>query len=175
MDRLWAPWRMAYILGTEGAQTEHGAQSCIFCSFPAQGPSRHEEHQILFSTQHCFAIMNRFPYNSGHIMVVPRLHTADLMELPEREYQATCELLRRSIQIVSKELSAHGANVGMNLGRVAGAGIDQHAHFHIVPRWNGDTNFMPVLGDTKVLSEHLLATYHKLRPAFAALLRPDAV
>jgi len=117
--------------------------------------------------------MNRFPYNSGHVMVVPRRHTADLMALPADEYQATCELLRQSVARVSRELSAHGVNLGMNLGRVAGAGIDQHAHFHIVPRWNGDTNFMPVVGDVKVLSEHMLATYERLRPAFADLQRDD--
>lgn len=91
------------------------------------------------------------------------------MALSPEDYQATCELLRRSVAIVTRELKAHGCNVGMNLGRVAGAGIDQHLHFHIVPRWNGDTNFMPVIGDVKVLSEHLDATYRKLRPAFAEL------
>jgi ATP adenylyltransferase len=166
MDRLWAPWRMAYILS---AQSEEGSQECIFCRFPKAGPAHFEEHQILHCDERAFVIMNRFPYNSGHVMVIPRTHTADLMALPDEEYRATCELLRRSIAIVTRTLSAHGSNVGMNLGRVAGAGIDQHCHFHIVPRWNGDTNFMPVVGDTKVLSEHLLATYHKLRPAFAEL------
>src|SRR5262249_43546430 len=150
-----------------------GSQECIFCKFPADGPAQFEEHQILCCTPHAFVIMNRFPYNSGHVMVVPRQHTADLMALPEPAYQATCELLRKTLAIVTRELSAHGANLGMNLGRVAGAGIDQHAHFHIVPRWNGDTNFMPVTGDTKVLSEHMLATYEKLRPAFTLLNQLD--
>lgn len=157
---------MAYILS---AQADASLQACIFCQFPAEGPARYEENQILCCTPHAFVIMNRFPYNSGHIMVVPRRHGADLMALPEAEYFAACELMRKALAIVTRELGAHGANLGMNVGRVAGAGIDQHAHFHIVPRWNGDTNFMPVVGDTKVLSEHMLATYHKLRPAFAAL------
>src|SRR3990167_5434877 len=157
MDRLWAPWRMAYILSASGEQS---TQECIFCRFPSDGPARHEQHQILCCTPEAFVIMNRYPYNSGHVMVVPRTHTADLMALPAAEYQSTCELLRTSLAIVTRELSAHGANVGMNVGRVAGAGIDQHAHFHIVPRWNGDTNFMPVVGDVKVLSEHMLATYN---------------
>lgn len=173
LDRLWAPWRMAYILSNHGsapgAAATDGAQECIFCRFPAEGPAAFATHQILHCTPQAFAIMNRFPYNSGHIMVVPRRHTADLMALPSDEYQATCELLRKSVAIVTRELGAHGCNLGMNLGRVAGAGIDQHAHFHIVPRWNGDTNFMPVVGDVKVLSEHLQATYEKLRPAFARL------
>jgi ATP adenylyltransferase len=158
---------MAYVL------SEQGAQECIFCRFPAAGPTQHEEHQILCCTPEAFVIMNRFPYNSGHIMVVPRPHTADLSALPATVYQATCELLRQATAIVTSELKAHGSNLGMNLGRVAGAGIDQHAHFHIVPRWSGDTNFMPVIGDTKVLSEHMLGTYYKLRPAFASLNRPE--
>ncbi|HNN53917.1 MAG TPA: HIT domain-containing protein [Pseudomonadota bacterium] len=170
MDRLWAPWRMAYILQASG---EQGAQQCIFCQFPSEGPARFAEHLILCCNRSAFAIMNRFPYGSGHIMVVPKRHGADLMALPADEYQATCELLRQANQIVGKELGAHGANLGMNLGRVAGAGIDQHAHFHIVPRWNGDTNFMPVVGDVKVISEHLQATYDKLRPAFAHLDKLD--
>ena len=176
MDRLWAPWRMAYILGSHGsgpgAAADQGAQECIFCRFPAEGPAHFSEHQILCCNASAFVIMNRFPYNSGHIMVVPRQHTADLLALSAADYQATCELLRRSVAIVTRELSAHGCNIGMNLGRVAGAGIDQHAHFHIVPRWNGDTNFMPVIGDVKVLSEHMVATFEKLRPPFADLAGP---
>ena len=170
MDRLWAPWRMAYILQASG---EAGAQECIFCRFPAEGTARFAENLILCSTKAAFVIMNRFPYGSGHIMVVPRRHGADLLVLPSDEYQATCELLRQAQHIVCRELHAHGANLGMNLGRVAGAGIDQHLHFHIVPRWNGDTNFMPVVGDVKVISEHLQATFDKLRPAFAHLDQPD--
>lgn len=166
MERLWAPWRMAYITAASG---EQGVQECIFCRFPADGPEHFEEHQILCCGERAFAIMNRYPYAGGHLMVIPRAHGADLMALSPEDYQATCELLRRSVAIVTRELKAHGCNVGMNLGRVAGAGIDQHLHFHIVPRWNGDTNFMPVIGDVKVLSEHLDATYRKLRPAFAEL------
>ncbi len=170
MDRLWAPWRMAYILQASG---EQGAQECIFCRFPAEGAARYADNLILCSTKVAFVIMNRFPYNSGHIMVIPRRHGADLAALPADEYQSTCELLRKAQQILCRELSAHGANIGMNLGRVAGAGIDQHCHFHIVPRWNGDTNFMPVVGDVRVISEHLQATFDKLRPAFAHLDEPE--
>jgi ATP adenylyltransferase len=171
MERLWAPWRREYLLG---AAAEQGAQGCIFCRFPAQGEAAQAEHLILCCTAEAFVIMNRYPYNSGHLLVVPRPHTADLMALPGAVYQATCELLRQATAIVTAELGAAGANLGLNLGRVAGAGIDQHAHFHIVPRWSGDTNFMPVACDTKVLSEHLQATFDKLRPAFAALHRPLA-
>lgn len=166
MDRLWAPWRMAYILGASG---EQGPQECIFCAYPAAGAQHFEEHQILCCTERAFAIMNRYPYNSGHVMVIPRAHGSDLSKLSFEDYQATCELLRESVRIITRELGAHGCNIGMNLGRVAGAGIDQHCHFHIVPRWNGDNNFMPVTGDTKVLSESLHATYYRLRPAFSHL------
>jgi ATP adenylyltransferase len=155
---------MAYILGDAEKSAE-----CIFCSYPAQGPGSFAEHQILWCSERAFAIMNRFPYNNGHLMVMPRAHAADLAELSPEDYQATCELLRRSITIVQQELSAHGVNVGLNLGRAAGAGIDQHCHFHVVPRWHGDTNFMPVTGDVKVLSEHVAATYERLRPAFQKL------
>ena len=167
MDRLWAPWRMTYILGGDDAGT------CIFCAYPAAGAAHYEEHQILCVTPHAFAIMNRYPYNNGHLMVVPREHTADLMALSAEAYQGTCELLRQSVALVKQELGAHGVNLGMNLGRVAGAGIDQHCHFHVVPRWNGDTNFMPVVGDVKVLSEHVLGTYQRLRPAFQELHAPE--
>lgn len=163
MDRLWAPWRMAYILGA----SEEG-QECIFCAYPARGPAHHEEHQILCCSERAFALMNRYPYNNGHLMVVPRAHAADPADSSPEDYQATCELLRRAIVLVRRELGAHGVNVGLNLGRAAGAGMDQHFHFHVVPRWIGDTNFMPVTGDVKVLSEHVLATYHRLLPAFQA-------
>ena len=170
MDRMWAPWRMAYILSSAG---EQGPQECIFCRFPAQGCEHYAENLVLCCTPQAFVVMNRFPYNSGHVMVVPRAHGGDLMALPAADYAATAELLRQSLQLLTTELHAHGANVGLNVGRVAGAGIDQHAHFHIVPRWNGDTNFMPVVGDVRVLSEHLLATYAKLRPAFARFDQPE--
>jgi len=171
MDRLWAPWRMSYVqqAGSESQGSEPDAKACIFCEFPSLGPTHFAEKLILCCTPFAFVMMNRFPYSGGHLLVVPRRHGADLMALPSAEYQATCELLRKSHNIVCQKLSAHGANLGMNCGRVAGAGIDEHSHFHIVPRWNGDTNFMPVLADVKVVSEQLEATYHKLRPAFALL------
>jgi ATP adenylyltransferase len=158
---------MAYILGESGAES---STECIFCAYPARGPERHREHLILASGAAAFAILNRFPYNNGHLMVVPRRHVADPELLPEGEYVATMELLRRATGALRAALGAQGANVGMNLGRVAGAGIDQHCHWHVVPRWNGDTNFMPVVGEVKVMSEHLTATWDKLAPIFAKLM-----
>ena len=164
MDRLWAPWRMAYILSGE----EH-ADVCIFCKFPSE-KELHREHQILCANDRVFAIMNKFPYNNGHVMVVPRAHVDDPAKLSAEDYAATTELLRSATTAIRAALSPHAFNIGMNLGRVAGAGIDQHCHYHIVPRWNGDTNFMPVIGDVKVLSEHVAGTYERLLPHFATLL-----
>jgi ATP adenylyltransferase len=163
-DRLWAPWRMAYIESGSESSSE-----CIFCKYPAE-PDRQRERLVLASGDKAFAILNRFPYNNGHVMVVPRRHVADPELLPADEYAVTMELLRRATGALRAALGAHGFNVGMNLGRVAGAGIDQHCHWHIVPRWNGDTNFMPVLGEVKVMSEHLDATWDRLAPIFAKLI-----
>ncbi len=164
MDNLWAPWRMQYILS--GDET---CEECIFCSFPAKGPETHREHLILYAGERAFVMLNKYPYNNGHLMVIPRAHASDPAALDERDYVATAILLRRSISILREAVNAHGFNVGMNLGRVAGAGIDQHLHWHVVPRWNGDTNFMPVVGDVKVLSEHVAGTYERLLPAFSGL------
>jgi ATP adenylyltransferase len=164
MERLWAPWRMAYILSGDEL-----ASSCIFCAFPDAGPAHFRAHLILCATDHAFVMMNKYPYNNGHIMVIPRAHVADPSAVPPDAWDATGRLLRDSIAVLKDALGAQGFNVGMNLGRVAGAGIDQHLHWHIVPRWNGDTNFMPVVGDVKVLSEHLAGTYERLVPRFASL------
>jgi ATP adenylyltransferase len=164
MDRLWAPWRMAYILSGE-----ERADECIFCAYPAAGPGAYRRHLILCAAEHAFVMLNKFPYNNGHLMVVPRRHVDDPIQLDAVEHAATCELLRRATDLLRGAVGAQGFNIGMNLGRVAGAGIDRHCHWHIVPRWNGDTNFMPVVGDVKVMSEHLVGTYDRLVGPFAAL------
>lgn len=158
MDQLWAPWRMELI---EKGQKPHG---CIFCDLPQE--TRDRENLILGRTAHTFAILNKFPYNNGHLMVVPRAHTADLAALPEEAHQELARMLRVAVRLVGTAYGAHGYNLGMNLGQVAGAGIADHLHWHVVPRWNGDTNFMPVLGDTKVMIEHLHASWDRLRPHF---------
>jgi ATP adenylyltransferase len=164
MQRLWAPWRMAYILSGDEL-----APACIFCAYPAEGPSGFRRRLILCATEHAFVMMNKYPYNNGHIMVIPRTHQAEPAALDGAEWDACGRLLRDSITTLKSALSAQGVNVGMNLGRVAGAGIDQHLHWHIVPRWNGDTNFMPVVGEVKVMSEHLESSYERLLPHFAKL------
>jgi ATP adenylyltransferase len=157
---------MAYILaGDDAARSE----VCIFCAFPSHGRARYREHLILTALPHAFVIMNRFPYNNGHVMVVPRRHVSDPSELPADEFQGLNDLVSRTTATLRGAFSPHGFNVGMNLGAAAGAGIAAHCHWHIVPRWNGDTNFMPVLGETKVIGDHLEATYDRLVPVFATL------
>ena len=158
MEQLWAPWRMELI---EKGQQPAG---CIFCDLPRASDDR--GNLILGRTRHTFAILNRFPYNNGHLMVVPAKHTADLAALSIEECSELAEMLRVSVRLLGLAYQAQGYNVGMNLGQVAGAGIADHLHWHVVPRWNGDTNFMPVLGATKVMIEHLQAGWDRLRPLF---------
>ena len=161
MENLWAPWRMPYILQADKNK------DCIFCTKPKE--QRDEENLILYRGKTCFVIMNLFPYNNGHLMIVPYRHTADLGGLSDDERLELIALAGEFTEILSDTLGPSGFNIGMNLGRVAGAGIDQHLHLHVVPRWQGDTNFMPVVGDTKVISEALTETYRKLRER----LRPN--
>jgi ATP adenylyltransferase len=153
MKVLWAPWRMAYIAGDR-------EQGCLLCSKLKGRDDR--GNLILCRSSHSFVILNRFPYTNGHLMVVPNRHVASLDELNEVEMVALMALLKQSIIILKRALKPDGFNVGVNIGSVAGAGIEDHIHFHIVPRWNGDTNFMPVLVETKVMPEYLEKTYDRL-------------
>jgi ATP adenylyltransferase len=157
MQQLWAPWRMTYVV----SEPEPG---CVLCNAWA---GEHDDRTLLVHREaDAFVLMNRFPYNGGHVMVIPRRHVGNPADLPAAEWAALFDLVRRTTLVVSRALKTHGLNVGMNLGRTAGAGIDEHLHVHVVPRWNGDTNFMPVLADTKVVSEALEATWARLRNAF---------
>lgn len=148
------------------AAGERGDDGCVFCDAAAAGDDR--STLILARSDLAFVIMNAFPYNPGHLMVAPFRHTAELEGLAADELADAGALLQRSIRVLRDSVEPHGFNVGMNLGRVAGAGVPGHLHWHVVPRWNGDTNFMPVLGRTRVLPESLDRTYEKLRPAFQA-------
>jgi ATP adenylyltransferase len=140
---------------------------CIFCAhLDADDDST---ARILYRGPNAFVLLNAFPYNTGHLMIAPLQHVGELHELSADQRAQLMELTSASVDIVRTEMSAHGFNVGMNLGRVAGAGIPGHLHVHVVPRWGGDTNFMPVVGETKVLPEMLAETYAKLRPAFDRL------
>ncbi len=155
MDRIWAPWRMEYITGTK----DQDQKRCFLCL----DGDNDEESLVLSRKGTAFVIMNKFPYANGHVMVVPRRHVGKLEELTDEEIMDVMSLVRAMSLILKRELSTDGLNVGMNLGRAAGAGLEEHLHVHLVPRWFGDTNFMPVVGETKVISEHLIATYQKLK------------
>lgn len=157
MQTLWAPWRMDYI-------NQEKPDGCIFCTFPSEQDDR--KNLLLGRSSHSFAILNRFPYNCGHLMVVPQRHVADLNILPEVEFEDLHRLLRLSVSILIDVYRPEGVNLGMNLGQVAGAGIADHLHYHAVPRWNGDTNFMPVIAGTKVMVEHLDSAFLRLREKF---------
>lgn len=155
---LWAPWRIEYIKNTS---REKG---CIFCGKPKQSEDR--KNLILHRGDTAYVIMNRYPYNNGHLMVVPFKHTPELSELSGDERLELFGLLELSRSVLSTVMRPQGFNIGMNLGRLAGAGITEHLHFHVVPRWGGDTNFMPVIGHTKVVSEALEETWSCLKAVF---------
>ena len=157
MERLWAPWRLEYVQGT-------GSSGCIFCLGDA---SDDEARLVLHRGQHCFIIMNRFPYSNGHLMVAPLRHVADPGLLDAAEVAELHRLTTVSREILRDVCKAQGFNLGMNLGAVAGAGVTDHLHQHIVPRWAGDTNFMPVFADVRVIPQHLQATCQQLRAALA--------
>jgi ATP adenylyltransferase len=167
MDRLWAPWRAAYILGQTGpAEADQG---CIFCTKVARGLEHFADDLILVATADAFVIMNRYPYTSGHLMIAPRSHVASPDQLAPPARAALFALVTDSIPALRRALSPDGVNMGMNLGRSAGAGIADHCHVHLVPRWVGDSSFMSTVADTRVLSQSLEAAYAKLLPFFAPL------
>jgi ATP adenylyltransferase len=159
VDRLWSPWRAAYV-----QQPHDEPAGCLFCELAARGDD--EAAMILHRGELAFVLMNAYPYNPGHLMVAPFRHVGDLEALePDEVLDAGLEV-QRAVRALREAMSPDGYNLGMNLGRVAGAGIPDHVHWHVVPRWNGDTNFMPVLGETRVLPESVEDTYRKLRPRF---------
>lgn len=159
---LWAPWRMEYILGK-------GAKTCVFCDFAAHDAAHRREDLVLAVQAHALVCLNRYPFTTSHVLVVPRRHLADLGELGEEEATAFFRLLRETVARVRAAVRPDGVNVGMNLGKAAGAGIADHLHAHVVPRWSGDTNFMPVIADVRVMPEYLSEAYDKLLPHFADL------
>jgi ATP adenylyltransferase len=161
MEHLFAPWRMEYI----GAEQPAG---CLFCRLREQPPSEDRTALVLARDPGSTTVMNRFPYNSGHLMVAPLAHVGSLEDLDDQASVQLMRGVRAALRALRETMQPEGFNVGVNLGRVAGAGIPDHAHVHIVPRWGGDTNFMPVLAETKVVNEHLERTWEKLRAAFSA-------
>jgi len=163
MEIKFTPWRMAYIKSADAP----AGSNCVLCD---KGHSSQDVADlVLYRGATCYAIMNLYPYNTGHLMVTPYAHIAYLPSLDARTAAELFDLTRRSVDLLSRALAPHGFNIGMNLGRTAGAGIDEHLHMHIVPRWNGDANFMPIVGGTKLIPEALDQTYAKLRPLFDSL------
>jgi ATP adenylyltransferase len=160
---MWSPWRMSYV----SAEKEHGFEgpSCVFCSLPAQDDD--ERTYILYRGARAFVIMNLYPYNNGHLMVVPYAHVDSISALDAETLTEMMGLAQRSQAVLTEAMRPQGFNLGMNQGRAAGAGIADHVHMHLLPRWIGDTNFMPALGDVRVMPQHLDETYQLLRPGFA--------
>jgi len=165
MKHLWAPWRMEYILG----DTDKKSGDCIFCvrDIAGEDPAR----LILHRGEHSFVVMNKYPYTNGHLMVAPYRHTADPGELSAEEALEMHELMVLCRDILKERIAPQGFNLGMNLGQIAGAGMADHLHLHIVPRWSGDTNFMPVFADVRVIPQHLEATYALLLESFSGRRR----
>ena len=157
MKKIWAPWRMEYIL----SEKKNG---CIFCEKSQEQEDK--KNYILFRDTLGFVMMNIFPYNNGHLMITPYRHAASLEDLSSEELTQIMILVKKSLSSLKKTIKADGYNVGMNIGSIAGAGIADHMHIHIVPRWYGDTNFMPILAETKVLPQHLDTTFEILQPFF---------
>jgi len=160
--RLWAPWRMQYV-----ASARQKPEGCLFCQ-KAREPVC-AESMVLFQGEYAFAMLNAFPYTNGHLMVAPIRHTADMNALTDAELLEIARFVRHCVNLLREAYHPDGFNIGVNLGRAAGAGIEDHIHWHIVPRWNGDTNFMPVLADVRVIPDSLENTYAKLCDALRRL------
>lgn len=164
MKVLWAPWRMEYILG------QAKPEGCIFCPEPAENLT---EKLVLFVGHLSRIMMNKYPYINGHLLISPMRHTPSLDDLTPAEMLDLMAKLRESVAILTRVMRPEGFNVGINLGEVAGAGMESHLHIHVVPRWNGDTNFIPVFADVRVIPEHFRQTYERLAPHFQALKDED--
>ena len=160
MERLWAPWRMEYVEG----QPKPG---CLFCRV-IDDPADPDAALVVWRPQLAVVMLNKFPYNSGHVMVVPAQHTGDLADLDDAHASALMSALTQTLRVLRRALTPDGFNVGANIGKVSGAGIPDHVHIHVVPRWGGDTNFMPVVAEVKVINEHVERTAEKLKRAFAS-------
>jgi len=162
MDRLWAPWRMEYIRAPKGS-----SDPCIFCENSKPGDDA--ERLIVFRGDEAYVMLNLYPYSNGHLLISPHTHEADFDKLPETTQMEMMKLVSLSITVLKSAIQAQGINFGANFGSVAGAGIEDHLHFHLVPRWNGDVNFMPIIGHTKIMMDGLLETRNLLAEGFQTL------
>lgn len=164
MKLIFAPWRIEYI-----RSPKH--DGCIFCDFPKE--NRDKERLILYRGEKAFVIMNNYPYNPGHVMIAPYRHVGNLEDLSDEELLEIMKLAQLMVKAIKKAMKPEGFNMGFNIGRVAGAGIEGHIHMHIVPRWNGDTNFMPVLANTKVIPQAIKDSYGELKKALKEILESE--
>jgi ATP adenylyltransferase len=161
MDKLWSPWRSKYIesFGPKG-EKEKG---CLFCRIANE--NKDKDNYVVYRSKYSYIVMNLYPYNSGHLMIVPYKHSSKLNELDDEINLDCTRMINLGCRVLEESIYPHGFNIGVNIGKVSGAGIEEHIHFHIVPRWNGDTNFMPVLNEVKIVSEFMDITYDKLLKA----------
>ena len=166
MEKLWSPWRSEYI---ESFKSDEDKSKCIFCQMLDLNPAD-MNNLLIDNGERTFTLLNLYPYNNGHLMIVPKSHTSDFLGLKPDEISECFQKLQLAEKALRKTLNPQGFNIGVNIGRVAGAGIEEHIHFHIVPRWNGDSNFMPVIGDVKVISQDLAETKSKLLKAYSEII-----
>jgi ATP adenylyltransferase len=164
MERLWAPWRAPYILGSK-------EEGCLLCRIA--GERKDTRNLVLWRGRLCLVMMNLYPYNSGHLMIVPYRHEKDVERLSRKEMGEMMDLAGTSIGVLKEAIHPQGFNLGINVGDIAGAGVEDHLHLHVVPRWKGDTNFMPVTARTKVISQELRDTYRALKKAWPQEGRAD--
>ncbi len=162
IDQLWAPWRLKYVAGKK-------PEGCVFCEAPKQTDDK--ETKVLYRGENIYIIMNRFPYSNGHLLIVPYRHVGDFLALTSEESHEIMDITHIGVQILKTVCNADGFNIGFNLGVAAGAGVPDHLHQHIVPRWNGDTGFMTTFGDVKVIPEDLDTTYDKLKSELEKVMR----
>ena len=167
MEILWAPWRRTYVENVDKIE------GCFLCHAVRQPPEKWREVLLLYKGEKAFIILNKYPYNTGHLMIVPKEHIGDYTLLDEETALEMHKLLCLALKALKKEYKPHGFNVGYNFGRAAGAGLEEHIHLHVVPRWNGDTNFMPVLSKTKVISEDLYSTYDRIKKALEEVIKEE--
>lgn len=162
---LWTPWRLDFILSKK-------QPGCVLCQKVHDDPSNDEANLLLYRGEQCFVLLNLYPYSTGHLMVLPYLHTHDFVNLEPATLNELSDLTRRGVALLQKTHRPDGLNLGMNLGKVAGAGIDDHLHMHVVPRWNGDNNFMPVTGQTRLMPELLEDTFAKMKAVRQEFFEP---
>lgn len=163
MDRLFTPWRFPYV-----SSLERQAGPCVFCGLRDCRPEEDASGFVLERAEDCYVVLNRYPYTTGHLLVVPYLHAPRMGELPVAVLEEMARLARRCEGLLERAFHPHGFNLGLNLGEAGGAGIEPHLHLHVVPRWRGDTSFMTVTGETRIVPQDLEKTYERLRPLFLA-------